>query len=70
MHEVAIFKKPSGSGGKGLYELKPECYNEYNVYFYHYIRAEQSKVSWARFIPRFLSKEYDVSSVLNPYFGV
>jgi E3 ubiquitin-protein ligase UBR2 len=43
VHDVAIFKKPSGSGGKGMYELKPECYSQYNPYFYHYSRADQSK---------------------------
>ena len=44
MLEVAKFWKPTGAGGKGQYELKAECYKEYNPFFYHYIRSEQSKV--------------------------
>lgn len=28
-----------------MYELKPECAKEFNLYFYHFSRAEQSKVS-------------------------
>ena len=27
-----------------MYELKPECAKEFNLYFYHFSRAEQSKV--------------------------
>ncbi|XP_044730986.1 E3 ubiquitin-protein ligase UBR2 isoform X2 [Chrysoperla carnea] len=41
--EVATFKKPPQSSGKGVYELKPEYYNMYNVFFYHYTREELSK---------------------------
>uniref|UniRef100_A0A8C6VFG7 E3 ubiquitin-protein ligase n=1 Tax=Naja naja TaxID=35670 RepID=A0A8C6VFG7_NAJNA len=40
---VACFKKP-GLTGRGLYELKPECAKDFNLYFYHFSRAEQSKV--------------------------
>uniref|UniRef100_A0A5F8H9W7 E3 ubiquitin-protein ligase n=1 Tax=Monodelphis domestica TaxID=13616 RepID=A0A5F8H9W7_MONDO len=40
---VACFKKP-GLTGRGLYELKPECTKDFNLYFYHFSRAEQSKV--------------------------
>ncbi|XP_063980844.1 E3 ubiquitin-protein ligase UBR2 isoform X2 [Diachasmimorpha longicaudata] len=44
INDVANFKKPSkNSGGKGLYELKPELYAEYNVFFYHYTKEELSK---------------------------
>lgn len=44
INDVADFKKPSqNSGGKGLYELKPELYAEYNVFFYHYTKEELSK---------------------------
>lgn len=42
VNEVADFKK-SQVGGKGHYELKPEYFKEYNTYFYHYSRTEQSK---------------------------
>lgn len=36
-------RKP-GLTGRGMYELKPECAKEFNLYFYHFSRAEQSKV--------------------------
>lgn len=42
INEVANFKKPTNNGGKGIYELKPEFYDEYNVFFYHYTREEFS----------------------------
>eukprot|EP00106_Octopus_bimaculoides_P013402 XP_014780844.1 PREDICTED: E3 ubiquitin-protein ligase UBR2-like [Octopus bimaculoides] len=42
VNEVANFKK-SQVGGKGHYELKPEYCEQYNPYFYHYSRSEQSK---------------------------
>ena len=42
--DIAVFKKPSqSSGGKGVYELKPHLYSEYNVFFYHYTKEELSK---------------------------
>lgn len=42
--EVAEFKMPSNtSAGKGVYELKPHLYSEYNVFFYHYTKEELSK---------------------------
>uniref|UniRef100_A0A8C5T9N6 E3 ubiquitin-protein ligase n=1 Tax=Malurus cyaneus samueli TaxID=2593467 RepID=A0A8C5T9N6_9PASS len=44
IEEVACFKKP-GLTGRGLYELKPECAKNFNLYFYHFSRAEQSKVT-------------------------
>ncbi|XP_078505840.1 E3 ubiquitin-protein ligase UBR2 isoform X1 [Lissotriton helveticus] len=44
---VADFKKP-GLTGRGLYELKPECTKEFNLYFSHYSRAEQSKAEEAQ----------------------
>lgn len=36
-------RKP-GVTGRGLYELKPEYLKEYNPFFYHYTRIDQSKV--------------------------
>lgn len=42
IHQVATFRKPHGTG-KGIYELKPKFYKEYNLYFYHYGKEEQSK---------------------------
>uniref|UniRef100_A0A2K5WXM9 E3 ubiquitin-protein ligase n=1 Tax=Macaca fascicularis TaxID=9541 RepID=A0A2K5WXM9_MACFA len=44
---VAHFKKP-GLTGRGMYELKPECAKEFNLYFYHFSRAEQSKAEEAQ----------------------
>ncbi|XP_043259405.1 E3 ubiquitin-protein ligase UBR2 [Colletes gigas] len=42
--DVADFKKPSPAlGGKGVYQLKPHLYSEYNVFFYHYTKEELSK---------------------------
>ena len=41
--QVATFKKPTGANSKGVYELKDEYYQEYNVFFYHYTREDQSK---------------------------
>ena len=40
---VATFKKPTGPNSKGVYELKEKYYEEYNVFFYHYTREDQSK---------------------------
>jgi len=42
---VCVFRKPTGASGKGLYELKQECYSQYSPYYYHYTRTEQAKVS-------------------------
>ncbi|XP_046835052.1 E3 ubiquitin-protein ligase UBR2 [Vespa crabro] len=44
IHDVADFKKPPNtSAGKGVYELKPHLYLEYNVFFYHYTKEELSR---------------------------
>lgn len=43
IENVAVFKKPTQSDKKGYYELKPEYYNDYNMYFYHYTKEEKSK---------------------------
>ncbi|XP_025197910.1 E3 ubiquitin-protein ligase UBR2 [Melanaphis sacchari] len=40
IHDVADFKK---TRGRGVYELKPIFYDDYNVFFYHYSREEMSK---------------------------
>lgn len=43
IQDIADFKKPSqASGAKGVYELKPHLYSEYNVFFYHYTKEEVS----------------------------
>lgn len=41
--QVATFKKPVGPSSKGVYELKEEFYKEYDVFFYHFTREDQSK---------------------------
>ena len=34
---VAVFKKPpAGTAGRATYELKPQFYDEYDVFYYHY----------------------------------
>ncbi|KAG5890458.1 hypothetical protein JTB14_031270 [Gonioctena quinquepunctata] len=43
IQELADFKKPTHGTGKGVYELKERYYDEFNVFFYHYTREEQSK---------------------------
>ncbi|XP_066252750.1 E3 ubiquitin-protein ligase UBR2 isoform X1 [Euwallacea similis] len=44
IHEIAKFNKPSKStSSKGTYELLPQYFNEFNVFFYHYTREEMSK---------------------------
>lgn len=40
---VAEFKKPTQSDKKGVYVLKPEFFEDYNMYFYHYTKEEKSK---------------------------
>uniref|UniRef100_A0A8C1FZ31 E3 ubiquitin-protein ligase n=1 Tax=Cyprinus carpio TaxID=7962 RepID=A0A8C1FZ31_CYPCA len=45
--KVAIFKKP-GVSGHGLYELKKECLEEFNPFFYHYSRPQHSKAEEAQ----------------------
>lgn len=43
IHEIAVFERPQTSEKKGVYKLKDEYYNEYNMFFYHYTREEKSK---------------------------
>ncbi|XP_017779265.1 PREDICTED: E3 ubiquitin-protein ligase UBR2 isoform X2 [Nicrophorus vespilloides] len=43
IEELAVFKKPNQTYGKGVYELKNIFFNEYNVFYYHYTREELSK---------------------------
>ncbi|XP_076130884.1 E3 ubiquitin-protein ligase UBR1 [Alosa pseudoharengus] len=40
--KVATFKKP-GVSGHGLYEVKKECLQEFNPFFYHYTKSQFSK---------------------------
>ncbi|XP_065213791.1 E3 ubiquitin-protein ligase UBR2 [Planococcus citri] len=41
--EIATFEKPSTGNGKGMYKLKPQYYDQYNVFYYHYTREELSR---------------------------
>ncbi|XP_066553161.1 E3 ubiquitin-protein ligase UBR2 isoform X2 [Amia ocellicauda] len=59
---VASFKKP-GVTGRGLYELRPECAKEFNLYFYHYSRADQSKAEEAQ---RKLKRQHGEDTALPP----
>ncbi|XP_054727034.1 E3 ubiquitin-protein ligase UBR1 [Anastrepha obliqua] len=43
IESVAVFKKPQKSDAKGVYQLKEELYDDYNMYFYHYTKEEKSK---------------------------
>ncbi|XP_014250464.1 E3 ubiquitin-protein ligase UBR2 [Cimex lectularius] len=43
INEVATFKKPSQNSGKGVYEIKREYLDRYNVFFYHYTKEELSR---------------------------
>ncbi|XP_066464442.1 E3 ubiquitin-protein ligase UBR1 [Eleutherodactylus coqui] len=42
INKVATFKKP-GVSGHGVYELKDEYLNHFNVFFYHYTKTQRSK---------------------------
>uniref|UniRef100_F1RUT9 E3 ubiquitin-protein ligase n=1 Tax=Sus scrofa TaxID=9823 RepID=F1RUT9_PIG len=59
---VAHFKKP-GLTGRGMYELKPECTKQFNLYFYHFSRAEQSKAEEAQ---RKLKRQNKEDTALPP----
>lgn len=41
--DVAVFDKPANTEKKGVYILKDNYYNDYNMYFYHYTKEEKSK---------------------------
>uniref|UniRef100_A0A1L8DT83 E3 ubiquitin-protein ligase n=1 Tax=Nyssomyia neivai TaxID=330878 RepID=A0A1L8DT83_9DIPT len=43
INAVAIFNKPAQADRKGVYELKKEFYDMYNMFFYHYSKEEKSK---------------------------
>ncbi|XP_052865271.1 E3 ubiquitin-protein ligase UBR1 [Anopheles cruzii] len=43
IEDVAVFERPTATGKKGVYRLKPEYYSWYNLYFYHYTKEDKSK---------------------------
>ncbi|XP_017289937.1 E3 ubiquitin-protein ligase UBR2 isoform X2 [Kryptolebias marmoratus] len=59
---VALFKKP-GVTGRGLYELRPDWYKHFNLYFHHYTRADQSKAEEAQ---RKLRRQVGEDTALPP----
>ncbi|XP_031435449.1 E3 ubiquitin-protein ligase UBR2 isoform X1 [Clupea harengus] len=59
---VASFKKP-GVTGRGLYELRPVCAKQFNLYFHHYSRADQSKAEEAQ---RKLKRQHGEDTALPP----
>ncbi|KAI1301491.1 E3 ubiquitin-protein ligase UBR2 [Halotydeus destructor] len=42
IRSVADFKRPGANQAGGKYEVKPEFYKEFNPFFYHYTRQDQS----------------------------
>uniref|UniRef100_A0AAY4AXF0 E3 ubiquitin-protein ligase n=1 Tax=Denticeps clupeoides TaxID=299321 RepID=A0AAY4AXF0_9TELE len=44
--KVATFRKP-GVSGHGMYEVKKECLQEFNPFFYHYSKSQHSKAEEA-----------------------
>lgn len=46
--EVADFKRPGTNQVGGKYEVKPEQYKEFNPFFYHYTRQDQSSAEEAQ----------------------
>ncbi|XP_041922734.1 E3 ubiquitin-protein ligase UBR2 isoform X4 [Alosa sapidissima] len=59
---VASFKKP-GVTGRGLYELRPACAKQFNLYFHHFSRADQSKAEEAQ---RKLKRQQGEDTALPP----
>lgn len=47
INKVANFKKP-GLSGHGVYELKEEYLDQFNVFFYHYTKTQRSKAEHAQ----------------------
>lgn len=43
IHTVADFQKPINTDKKGVYVLRAEFYDEYNMFFYHYTKEEKSR---------------------------
>ncbi|CAH2328512.1 E3 ubiquitin- ligase UBR1 isoform X3 [Pelobates cultripes] len=62
IRKVATFKKP-GVSGHGVYELKEEYYNQFNIFFYHYTKTQRSK---AEHIQKKRRKQENSSEALPP----
>lgn len=59
IEELAVFNKPNQSSGKGVYELKPTFFEDYNIFFYHYTREELSKSEEAQRKRRKTAAEFE-----------
>jgi E3 ubiquitin-protein ligase UBR1 len=44
LREVANFRAPEATTDSGMYELKPDAYDEINPFFYHYTRNKREEV--------------------------
>ncbi|XP_068110247.1 E3 ubiquitin-protein ligase UBR1 isoform X2 [Hyperolius riggenbachi] len=62
INRVATFKKPSLSG-HGVYELKEEYFDKYNLLFYHYSKSQRSKAEDSQKKRR---KQENISEALPP----
>lgn len=43
INRVAVFQKPATTDKKGVYVLRSEFFDEYNMFFYHYTKEEKSR---------------------------
>ncbi|CAO3700928.1 unnamed protein product [Rhizopus stolonifer] len=43
LNKVANFRAPDGLNDKGMYEIKPECLDEVDPYFWHYTRNKREE---------------------------
>ncbi|CEG70414.1 hypothetical protein RMATCC62417_06318 [Rhizopus microsporus] len=43
LNKVANFRAPDGVNDKGMYEIKPECLDEIDPYFWHYTRNKREE---------------------------
>jgi len=44
LSEVAVFVRP-GAGNPGYFQLKPECWSEFNPYFLHFTRSDLNRAT-------------------------
>lgn len=44
LRDVSNFRPPESTADSGIYELKDECYDEVNPFFYHYTRNKREEV--------------------------
>ncbi|CAG0883513.1 unnamed protein product [Cyprideis torosa] len=56
INDIATFTKKTGQN-KGVYELKPEFYSQFNLFYYHYTREDQGKSEEAQRRRKFLPED-------------